>query len=56
MLVDKFIDQIAVIADEKKFVSALIMPDYRTAGGICKGTTTSVCSDEDRCARTNKIQ
>ena len=28
LLVDKFIDQIAVIADTKKFVSALIIPDY----------------------------
>lgn len=25
---DKFIDMIAVIADERKFVSALIVPDY----------------------------
>lgn len=28
LLVDKFIEQIAVIADEKKFVSALIVPAY----------------------------
>lgn len=28
LLVDKFIDQIAVIADRRKFVSALIIPDY----------------------------
>ena len=26
---DKFIDMIAVIADERKFVSALIVPDYK---------------------------
>mgnify|MGYP006054993671 FL=1 len=29
MLVDKYIDQIAIIADERKFVSALIIPEYR---------------------------
>lgn len=28
LLVDKFVDQIAVIADRRKFVSALIIPDY----------------------------
>ncbi len=28
LLVDKFVDQIAVIADQRKFVSALIIPDY----------------------------
>ncbi len=27
---DKFVDMIAVIADERKFVSALIVPDYKT--------------------------
>ncbi|MDU1891249.1 MAG: long-chain fatty acid--CoA ligase [Dysgonomonas sp.] len=27
--VDKFVDMIAVIADERKFVSALIVPDYK---------------------------
>lgn len=30
MLVDKFVDQIAVIADQRKFVSALIVPEFRT--------------------------
>ncbi|WP_288146098.1 AMP-dependent synthetase/ligase [Xylanibacter caecicola] len=29
ILVDKYVEQIAVIADERKFVSALIVPDYR---------------------------
>ena len=28
LLVDKFIDQIAIIADQRKFVSALIIPVY----------------------------
>ena len=28
LLVDKFIEQISVIADQRKFVSALIVPEY----------------------------
>lgn len=28
LLVDKYVDQIAVIADQRKFVSALIVPDF----------------------------
>ena len=28
MVVDRYIDQISIIADERKFVSALIVPDY----------------------------
>ena len=29
MVVDRYIDQISIIADERKFVSALIVPDYK---------------------------
>lgn len=29
LIVDKYIDQIAIIADQRKYVSALIVPDYR---------------------------
>ncbi len=29
LLVDKFIDQVAVIADQRKYVSALIVPEFR---------------------------
>lgn len=29
LLVDKFIDQVAVVADQRKFVSALIVPEFR---------------------------
>lgn len=28
LLVDKFVDQVAVIADQRKFVSALVVPEY----------------------------
>lgn len=29
MLVDKYIDQVAVVADQRKFVSALVVPEFR---------------------------
>ena len=29
LLVDKFIDQVAIIADQRKYVSALIVPEFR---------------------------
>ena len=29
MVVDRYIDQISIIADERKFVAALIVPDYK---------------------------
>ena len=52
LMVDKFIDQIAVIADERKFVSALIVPEYRileewaNANGIEYASMAELCSDK----------
>lgn len=52
LLVDKYIDQIAVIADERKFVSALIVPEYRLleeyakANGIEYGSMEELCADK----------
>lgn len=49
LLVDKFVDQIAVIADQRKFVSALIVPDfnlledYAKEHGIKFGTHADLC-------------
>lgn len=39
LLVDKFIDQIAVIADQRKFVSALVIPDYACSRNTPATTT-----------------
>ena len=52
LLVDKYIDQIAVIADERKFVSALIVPEYRLleeyakANGMEYGSMEELCADK----------
>lgn len=52
LLVDKYIDQIAVIADDHKFVSALIIPDYRLLEeyakehGIAFGSREDLCNNE----------
>ena len=52
LMVDKFIDQIAVIADERKFVSALIVPEYRileewaNANGIEYASMAELCADK----------
>ena len=57
LLVDKYIDQIAIIADERKFVSALIVPEYRLleeyakANGIEYANMEELCSD----ARVNDM-
>ena len=52
MLVDKFIEQIAIIADERKFVSALIIPafdlleDYAREYGITYADRAELCADK----------
>ena len=51
LLVDKYIDQIAVIADQRKFVSALIIPvyslleEYARAHNIPFDTREQLCAD-----------
>ena len=53
LLVDKYIDQIAVIADQRKFVSALIIPDYAlleeyaAKHNITYGSREELCSNAE---------
>ncbi|MFV0419203.1 MAG: AMP-dependent synthetase/ligase [Dysgonomonas sp.] len=44
---DKFIDMIAVIADERKFVSALIVPDYNALTGYADVNNIAYDKPED---------
>ena len=50
LLVDKFIDQIAIIADERKFVSALIIPEYRLVEEFARANGIPFTCREDLCA------
>ena len=52
LLVDKYIDQICIIADQRKFVSALIIPvyslleEYARAHGIAFVDRSELCADK----------
>lgn len=50
LLVDKFIDQVAVIADQRKFVSALIVPEFRLVDDWAREHHIAFSSREDLCA------
>ena len=50
LLVDKFIDQVAVIADQRKFVSALIVPEFRLVEDWVREHHIAFSSREDLCA------
>ena len=50
LLVDKYIDQIAIIADQRKFVSALIIPEYRLQEDYARKNNIPFESREDLCA------
>ena len=53
MLVDKYIDQVAVVADQRKFVSALIVPEFRLVEkwaddhGVKYDSRESLCDNPD---------
>ena len=50
LLVDKFNDQVAVIADQRKFVSALIVPEFRLVEDWAREHHIAFSSREDLCA------
>ena len=51
LLVDKYIEQVAIIADERKFVSALVVPNYEMLETYAKehdltfGSRAEMCAD-----------
>ena len=50
LLVDKYIEQVAVIADERKFVSALVIPNYSLIEAYAKSHDIAYASREELCA------
>ena len=49
LLVDKFVDQIAVVADQRKFVSALIVPEFNMLKKWAKEQGIDYNSTEELC-------
>ena len=49
LLVDKYVDQVAVIADQRKFVSALIVPEFRLLEDWANEQNIVFESREDLC-------
>ena len=49
LLVDKYIDQVAVIADQRKFVSALVVPEFRMIEEWARENNIKFSSREDLC-------
>ena len=56
LLVDKFIEQVAIIADERKFVSALVVPNYEMLEAYAKEHDMEFSSREEMCADSNIIE
>ena len=56
VLVDKFVDQIAIIANERKFVSALIVPEFRLLEDWAKDHGVEVESREQLCQNPKIIK
>lgn len=49
LLVDKFIDQAVVIADQRKYVSALLVPEFRVLEEWAKDNGIAFENREDLC-------
>ena len=56
LLVDKFIDQIAIIADQRKFVSALIIPVYPLLEEYARTHNIAFENREELCANPQIIE
>ncbi len=50
ILVDKYVDQVAVVADKRKFVSALVVPEFRLVEEYARANGIAFESREDLCA------
>ncbi len=55
LLVDKFMDQVVVVADQRKFVSALIVPEFRTVEEWARDMGIEFADREELC-RNEKVR
>lgn len=50
LLVDKYMEQVVIVADKRKFVSALIVPDFHLLEEFARENNISCASREELCA------
>ena len=50
LLVDKYVDQVNIVAEERKFVSALIVPDFHLLEEYAADNGMTFSSNEEMCA------
>lgn len=55
LLVDKFVDQVAVIADQRKFVSALIVPAYLQLEEWARENGIKISTKEELCTHPKVV-
>ncbi len=55
-VVDRYIDEIAIIADERKFVSALVIPDYNLLEQWARDNAIAIDSREALCQNPLVVQ
>lgn len=55
LCVDKYIDQIVVVAEQRKFVSALVIPQYRLLMDLAKEYGVYCKSNEELCANERVV-
>lgn len=55
LLVDKFVEQVAVVADQRKFVSALIVPEYNILEEWARENGIAFADREELCSNKKVI-
>ena len=55
LLVDKFVEQVAVVADQRKFVSALIVPEYNVLEEWARENGIAFADREELCSNKKVI-
>ena len=50
LVVDRYIDQIVIIADQRKFVSALVIPDYKLLEDLARQHNVPFTARAELCA------